>query len=110
VGCGGIKFFSLNVIPEISSRGSRAKKHGFPPTIRGNDKKGQPCPELGRRVASLYQDKEDRNNVNTNEGEAYENPVLELLDICGNDKRGCKLPTILVKMIIATDPYASRAF
>jgi hypothetical protein len=45
LGCGVFKFFSLNVIHEMSSRGSRAKKRGFPPTIRGNDKRGQPCPE-----------------------------------------------------------------
>jgi hypothetical protein len=38
----GLNIFSLNVIPEISSRGSRAKKHGFPPTIHGNDKRGLP--------------------------------------------------------------------
>ena len=60
----GSNIFSPNVIPEISSRGSipaknmRGQGHGFPPTIRGNDKRGQPCPELGRRVVSLYQDKE----------------------------------------------------
>jgi hypothetical protein len=31
--------------------------------------------------ASLYQDKEDRKKVNTNEGEAYKDSVPELLDI-----------------------------
>jgi hypothetical protein len=44
-------------------------------------KVGQPCPELGRRVASLYQDKEDSMKVNTNEGKTYKDSVLELLDI-----------------------------
>jgi hypothetical protein len=35
--------------------------------------------------ASLYQDKEDRKKVNTNEGEVYKDSVLELLDIHSND-------------------------
>jgi hypothetical protein len=47
----------------------------------GMTKVGQPCPELGRRVASLYQDKEDSMKVNTNQGKAYKDSVLELLDI-----------------------------
>jgi hypothetical protein len=35
--------------------------------------------------ASLYQDKEDRKKVNTNEGETYKDSVLELIDIYSND-------------------------
>jgi hypothetical protein len=35
--------------------------------------------------ASLYQDKEDRKEVNANEGEAYTDSVLELLEIYSND-------------------------
>jgi hypothetical protein len=35
--------------------------------------------------ASLYQDKEDREKVNANEGEAYKDAVLELLDIYNLD-------------------------
>jgi hypothetical protein len=36
----------------------------------------------------LYQDKEDRMKVNTNEGEAYKDSVLELLDIYRDDRQG----------------------
>jgi hypothetical protein len=36
----------------------------------------------------LYQDKEDRNKVNTNEGEAYEDSVPELLGIYANGSPG----------------------
>jgi hypothetical protein len=38
----------------------------------------------------LYQDKEDRKKVNTNEGEAYKDSVRQLLDIYRNDKRRSK--------------------
>jgi hypothetical protein len=38
-----------------------------------------------RRVASLYQDKEDRRKVNTNEGEAYEDSVLEIYGFYSDD-------------------------
>jgi hypothetical protein len=45
----------------------------FPKEDQGGLKQifGEPCPELGRRVASLYQDKEDSMKVNTNEGEGH---------------------------------------
>jgi hypothetical protein len=33
----------------------------------------------------LYQDKEDRKKVNTNEGEAYKDSALELPDIYSKD-------------------------
>jgi hypothetical protein len=43
--------------------------------------------------ASLYQDKEGRKKVNTNEGEAYKDSVLELLDIYRDDKKVSVIPT-----------------
>jgi hypothetical protein len=48
--------------------------------------------------ASLYQDKENRKKVNTNEEEAYKDCVLELPDIYSNDTAGnsvIKLSTVL---------------
>jgi hypothetical protein len=53
-GCGWIKFFSRYVIPKDSYWGSRLTYKIF------NQIFGQLCPEPGRRVASLYQDKEVR--------------------------------------------------
>ena len=38
----------------------------------------QPCPEPGRRVASLYQDKEDRRKVKTTEGDSVKDFVNEI--------------------------------
>jgi hypothetical protein len=68
---------------------------------------GQPCPEpalspeyyrrverQSRRVASLYQDKEVRNNVNTTEEDTFKDSVLEISEIyimTGDGKR-CSKP------------------
>jgi hypothetical protein len=54
--------------------------NGLPKIASG----AEPCPD-DRTGSIQYQDKEDRKEVNTNEGEAYKDSVLELLDIYSND-------------------------
>jgi hypothetical protein len=48
--------------------------------------RGQPCPGLGRRVASLYQDKEDKNKTRINPENTFNNSVSEVAGPQSNDK------------------------
>jgi hypothetical protein len=82
----GLNFLVLKSSPKSVVGDPEPKRMDSRQQSAGMTKKGQPCPELGRRVASLYQDKEDRKKVNTNEEEAYKDSVLELLDIDSNDR------------------------